>query len=401
MNIKRKISCFRILFIIALFTLLLITVGLFVSAILKTQSMITEASSRVESIYSKDESQFSAVYNEIPEISDDLSVDEASQDHSYIESEPQEDELLHGWVINEYGYTYVYNDCGYEQFNYKTTALNRYVNTLNNLRKIIPDNLRVFTMIAPVSSTFAEIPREIYVSDNFFNQSQTSFEATYASKLDEGLISVPTVKKLEEKYDSNEQIFFRTDKNWTSLAAYYAYEEYCIAASISNYSLESYSRHEDLQYLGCFYAATESSLMLDNPDTFTVYSTLPSVKTALTVYDNDRIFTEYVLCENNASKFTAYNRYLGRDAGRYEISTTAEGGNLLVIGDSSVYPILPYLCSHYSKIDFINPEYFKQKLATFIKDRNYDDCLVMCYSTNAVSGNFVPYLSNLIGVNNE
>ena len=59
------------------------------------------------------------------EVSDiEQSVDISIEEDSSVTEEP---ELEYGWVINKYGYTYLYKDCGYEQFNYSSKVLDRYV----------------------------------------------------------------------------------------------------------------------------------------------------------------------------------------------------------------------------------------------------------------------------------
>ncbi len=346
----------------------------------------SESSDDISSIVSE-------VFNEVSENYESSTEDEISETVS--------DALLeHGWVINEYGYTYIYVDCGYEQFNYKTTALERYANSINKLASSLPESMRIFSLTVPVCSTFADIPREIYTADNFYNQSQSAFVATVSSKLNENVVSVPLVSMLEEKYDAGEYVYFRTDKNWTSLGAYYAYTLFCESAGISAHSIESFKIAGETEYLGSFYNATKSLVMADNPDSLVCYSTLPAVKTALTVYDSGIIYTDYELCNNSVSYYNAYNSFLGRAASRYELSTTSDGGSLLIIGDSSAYPFVPFVASHYSRIDIIDPRGFEQGINEFLSEHQYDDCIIMCYSTNSVSGNFIPSLNIFSGESN-
>lgn len=359
----------------------------------------SEISEQSQMTHDKNEASetVSDAFNEVSDLSE---ISESSTDEEI--SETVSDILPeHGWVINEYGYTYIYGDCGYEQFNYKTTALERYANSINRVASYLPESTRVFSLTVPVSSTFAEIPREIYTADNFYNQSQSAFVATVASKLHENIVSVSLVPTLEEKYDSGEYVYFRTDKNWTSLGAFYAYSLFCESAGLSAHSLESFKKTNETEYLGSFYNATKSPVMSDNPDSLICYSTLPAVKTSLTVYDSEIIYTDYELCNNSVSCFTAYNVFLGRAASRYEISTTSNQSSLLIIGDSSVYPFVPFVASHYGKIDIIDPREFDENFKDFLNERAYNDCIIMCYSTNSISGNFIPSLNIFTGETNE
>ena len=342
--------------------------------------------------------------NSIEAENSENSPDNAVVSNVFAESSVVEDDSSensygteHGWVINEYGYTYVYGDCGYDQFNYKNTALDRYVRSLNNLKSCFDDSTRVFSITVPVSSTFADVPREIYVMDDFYNQSQSAFVATLAQRTDNSIIHLQIVNLLEERYDNGEYVFFRTDKNWTSLGAYTAYSSFCENAGFSQYSLENFKKIELGEFLGSFYSATNSPNMSDNPDEMICYSCLPTVNTSLTVFDDGLLYSGYNLCGNNVSSYNTFDFYLGRDAGRYEISTSSDGGTLLIIGDTSAHPLVPFLCSHYSKIDVIDPRKFDITLNEFFNEHHYDDCIIMCYSTNAVNGDFVPSLNVLTG----
>ena len=311
------------------------------------------------------------------------------------------DSFAHGWIINEFGYTYVYNGCGYEQFNYKTTALNRYISSNNEFAKVVPDDVRIFNILVPVSSTFADIPREIYTSDSFFNQSQSAFVSTVSEYNNERIIDLSIVSQIEQQYDNGEPVFFRTDKNWTSLGAYTAYRAFCDSAELDGYSLDSFELKNVGEFLGAFYNATKLDQMSHNPDEFFCYSTLPTVKTSLTIYDNGRVYTEYKLCNNKVGANNAYDIYFGRTAGRYEVSTNVDGGALLIVGDSSSYALVPYLASHYGIIEIIDPRNVDCGLEELISKREYSDCILMCYTTNAVNGEFVPSLNKFIGVENE
>lgn len=341
----------------------------------------------------------------------DIDASEVFSENSDVSSNTETDAIYHGWVINNIGYTYFYKDSAYEQFNYKTSALDRYVNSVNNLSSILPDNISFYNIIAPVSGSFAEIPRDIYVDDNFYNASQATFVSTASSKLNEGVINVPIISLLEEQYDNGEYIFFRSDKNWTAIGAYTAYKEFCKSASIEYHDFTEFEISQENDFLGCFYnsvsydktdldAAVFTEVLTKSPDSLTSYKPYQDINTSLIVYDSGLVYDNYTLSENSVSLYNAYDAFLGKDAERYEINTTAGGGNLLIIGDTSAYPMAVFLASHYGKIDIINPLKFKGNLKEFLSQRYYDACINICYSTSAINGEYIPNLNKIIGENN-
>lgn len=351
--------------------------------------------------FSKNETSSSVIDFESSTSNDDLFSDYSDAFNEMSDSsqiiEPIET-IPHGFIRNKYGITYIYGDSGFEQFSYKMTALDRYANSFNHLVSVIPESMRIFNITVPVSSTFVKIPHEIYSADGFYNKSQSTFVSTVESKLNNRVENIPIVELLQEQYNRGENIFFRTDKNWTSLAAFTAYNEFCNKANLIPYTLEEFQKIQVGKFLGSFYTATSSEEMFENPDEFIVYSMIPDVKASVTIYDSGLVIKDKSLCENDVGLDNAYSFYLGMDAERYEIGTTASGGSLLIIGDSSVYPILPYLACHYAKIDFINPMLFETNFSEFFKNHSYDDVLTMCYSTNAINGEYIPKLNILSGV---
>ncbi len=314
-------------------------------------------------------------------------------------SEIYEDELQHGWIINEYGYTYVYGDSGFLQFNYKKTSLERYVDSMNRFSESVPQQSELYNIIVPVSTTFADIPKDVYKEDNFFNLSQSSFVATVASKFNDNIKNISIVNELETAFDEGENVYFRTDSNWTSLGAFLAYETFCEAKGFAPLPLEVFEKRELGDFLGSFYQSTGSRTMLNNPDQFVCYGLSADISTVMTVYDGDAVFTDYTLCNNKVSERNKYNVFLGKEAGRYSISTNGKGGSILIIGDSSVHPILPFLAAHYKEIEYINPLKHKKDVSELLDKYQFDDIVTMCYSTNAVLGDYIPSFSILSGVN--
>lgn len=321
-------------------------------------------------------------------------IGEAESSHTGTEIRDPE----HGWVINSYGYTYLYNGHGYRQFSYGRAAFDRYINTVSQFCTRVNGSTRIFNLPAPISTTFADIPREIYVADNFFNHPQSSFVANTADELAGKAITVDIVGDIEKLLDSQRQVYYNTDSNWTPLAAFCAYEAYCAAAGFDALPFSAFGCSEYGEFLGDFYTATKSESLAENADRFYCLTPPPSVTTELNVYASGKMRSGYSLCGNSFSAGDPFGVYFGVKAARYEILSSAEGGkSLLVIGDTSCRPMIPLLAAHYSRIDYIDPVGFGEDLAEFAAKRTYDDILISMYTVNAVSGAEIPAFAQLIG----
>lgn len=350
----------------------------------------------------------SELVSEVPEkltSASDGSAAFAESFASAAESEPETSasraegtEIEHGWVINSHGYTYLYNGRGYRQFNYGSAALGRYVDTLAAFCREVSGSSRVFNLPAPVSTTFADIPREIYKEDNFYNLPQSTFVAAVSTELGADAATIDIVDRLESLYDAGESVYYNTDSNWTPLAAYHAYEAFCNAAGIKSLSVSEFGNCGYGGFLGDFYKATGSALLAENEDDFYCLTPPKGITTELNAYVSGKKRSGYSLCANRYSKDDPFGVYFGIKASRYEIISNAEGGgSLLVIGDTSCRPMIPLLTAHYSRIDYIDPATFQENLIEFAAKRNYDDILISMYTVNAVSGAEVPAFANLIG----
>ncbi len=339
--------------------------------------------------------------SDIGDLSDEMGDVSSDSSQAFNENSQEEEPLIyHGWVINPYGYTYVYGDTGFEQFNYKNTALDRYVNGLNTLASAIPADCRFFNMIAPVQSSFYDIPREIYVGDNFYNASQKAFVSTVESKLADNILDIPLIGKIERRFDDGEYMFFRTDKNWTAHAAYDAYAEYCEKADFSALSKGSFQTRAIEDFLGSFYKATTMKSMKENPDRLDYFYPNAGVDTTLTAFSDGRVYTDYRL-SGNGNSTNLWKLYLGTEADYYKIDSTSNGGTLVAVGDTSLLPMLPFLATHYSCIYVVNTMVFEGSIADFVAEQKADDVLTICYSTGAVSGEYVPTFNRLCGITGE
>ena len=368
------------------------SVFLIISLLFATGSLILNRSTENHN-ESSGENSLNTISKESSVVESSVSSMEELESSIESEQEPEEIEPNHEYVINEYGYTFVYGDSGYEQFSYGTDAFNRYVKGLNSVSSHFNDETPIYNIIAPISSTFAtsSIPKDIRNQHKYSNKSQGTFVSNVGDAVEDRVNNISIIEEISERYDQGDYLFFRTDKNWTPSASYTAYTAFCENAGLIPYDISNFPAVEVGDYLGWFHFATKNQDMASNPDQFLYYSNLPSVKVALKVYGGYDVSDNVAFCDNDIDVNTAYDVFVGTTtAGRYEITTTATGGNLLIVGDSSVLPMLPFLASHYEIIDVINPMYFNKTLSELLANRTYDEVLTMCYSTSAIAGDYTP-----------
>ncbi len=333
-----------------------------------------------------------AIHNNQPE--DTLPSDiDSKDDYSDENSVLAQPETYRGWIINRLGYSYIYNDRALQQFNGTVKTAQNYASKLNKLEQYISSE-RVYSIIVPTQVEFLDIPAAVMAEDNFFCTSQAEAIFTSISAYKD-IIPINITELLSAH--KNEYLYFRTDYNWTSNAAYYAYIAFCDAAGITSVPLENYEKIELDGYLGWFYTATGSKVLLDNRDTIVYYRTEAEYPCYITVeQDGHKTYTlKYYGTELSADK--GYDIFIGKEKAVCRFETRAAGGSLLVIGDTSVHAFLPFLMHHYSEIIFYNPLCFESDDSYTLP--NADDVLFMSYATNANSVSYCEKMEGLI--NNE
>lgn len=323
----------------------------------------------------------------------DTSTSDISDDTSNTE------ELFHGWVINNLGYTYIYGTAGYEQCSATGGSATRYADTLNALVASLPESVNVYSILAPTSVEFAEIPYNVYKSDadNFINANQSNVINVINEKLNSRIKAVNIYDTLSSHKE--EYLYFRTDINWTALAAYYAYYDFATATGISPVSLNDFTKETYDGFLGRFYTATGKECLSDTPDSIEYYLTDKNNTCDLTVFKSGVTYTSYAVTGNGVSgSSNGYNVFLGMEAERYTIKTGVSGKKILLVSDTSAAPFVPYLVSHYSEIHYVNPNYFNEDLAAYVSEQGINEVLFLSYVTNANREFYTNVLKELNGV---
>ncbi len=318
-------------------------------------------------------------------------------------SEPEEP--AHGWVINAMGYTYLYHGVGVEQFNYSAATLEKYLGGIRALAQKVPEGTAVYCMPVPtrIGFLYEEIGDDIKREDNFFNSWQEGFLDTVGERLAPDVSTVDLFDSFQSAYREDAELFFRTDRNWTSYAAYLAYLQYCEASGLAPVALDVYEEKQIEGFLGSFYTATQSESLRRNADTFRYYRNADTDACKVTVYSNGNVYRIASLAGNTTGDASgAYNVYLGGSGQLFRIqSPCTSGRKLLVVGDGSAAAMIPFLIENYTEIQYVDVASYSGDFADLFANGSFNDVLFLSYVTNTVKGEYPPHLSALAGVDTE
>ena len=238
---------------------------------------------------------------------------------------------------------------------------------------------------APISLALVPTAAGIYDSslpDFIDNTNQLTVINELYFKLRKGVGSVDMFYPLYSAKD--DYIYYRTSDRWTSLGAYYAYEDMirqlgAQPCDLSNYDLEyaddSYygELYQQLRYMSC----EEDKINLFRPK---LGSTVEEVR----LYSGDKeqpyksLYFKSALSDDDKNDV-----YLQGDSfTRAEIDTTSESGlTLLLIKGRYANTIVPFLLPHYKHITIVDPDKLKEEGKTLsdVADSGSYDRIIMIY----------------------
>lgn len=185
-----------------------------------------------------------------------------------------------------------------------------------------------------------------------------------------------------------EYLYYRTDHHWTTLGAYYAYEQLCDTLGLVPFELSTHTAKAVENFYGTHYSKARTWNAV--PDTLTYYE-LDNALTIYTVRSAGQPTEGEVTGLYDTEKLSVYDKYamfLHGNNGLSRIEGEGEG-KILVIKDSYANCFVPYLTANYAAIDVVDFRNYNYGLDALIADNDYDQILVL-YSFDSFKSD--PYL---------
>ena len=175
---------------------------------------------------------------------------------------------------------------------------------------------------------------------------------------------------------AGEPVYYRTDHHWTTLGAYYGYTALAEAMGFAPVPLSAYREQVVTEeFYGTAWSSSGFSWVA--PDRISTY-----------VEPGDAIVFTYpagspepgiVYDEGWLSQTDKYSYFFGGNTPLLKIRTGNSGPKLLVLRDSYLDSLCPYLFPHFSEIAVLDLRYYKSSLKEFMNAEGFDEILV-CYS---------------------
>ena len=252
-------------------------------------------------------------------------------------------------------------DDGYQIEMFTEVDQEQYTKNLDYLRQAkayYEDKLDSFdVMLVP---TAAEVLKE-KIGEHSPNVDQAALLAQA-----EDLLSVDCLAALAPH--ANQYIYYRNDHHWTSLGAYYCYEQLMgdIALPLVQFPQQTLTK----QFLGTTFSKTGIWFKQDTMDAF-LYG-YPTME-----HNMDGNIIQGIYDHAYLSVKDKYSAYIGGNQALTKINTGNVGDKLVLVKDSYANTFVQFLLPYYSEIHIIDLRSFGMSLAAYVEEQEIDDMLVL------------------------
>ena len=193
---------------------------------------------------------------------------------------------------------------------------------------------------------------------------------------------INTINVAEELLkNKDDYIYYKTDHHWTSYGAYLAYLTYMDYLGLEIVDINNLEKITINNFLGTYY--NRSKYFKADSDFITYYNILGlhieiDGKEQLSLMNLDKFkgsdkYSAFLWGNNGLTKVINEN-----------ISEERKGSSILIFKDSYANSFIQFLSYNYEIIDIIDLRYFKESIRNFMKDKDYNEILIM-YSFNNLS----------------
>lgn len=171
----------------------------------------------------------------------------------------------------------------------------------------------------------------------------------------------------------DEALYYRTDHHWTTLGAYYGYAATAEALGFTPQPLEAFTPTTvSTDFCGTVYSS--SGVRWVEPDVIQTFVDAPDV--TLVRYDTPDGILSPVYAEEKLRTKDQYSFFLGGNTSRLTVDTGHDGPKLLILRDSYMDSELPFFFDHASELHVLDLRYFRQSVAEYALEHDFDAILV-------------------------
>jgi hypothetical protein len=245
------------------------------------------------------------------------------------------------------------------------------------------DGARVSFLLVPTSG--------LVLSEKLPDHAILFDQSAYIERIAAGVCTFISPEEILRAH-ADEGVYYRTDHHWTTRGAFYAYQVWCEATGHTFAGEEAYTVTQvSDSFRGSLY-----SKILDYDsayDTMEVMERMPGTEESadyMVTADGEKL--DGIYQEEYLTKKDKYAYFFGGNYGEVRICHTAKAsdrGNLLVIKDSFANAFVPFLIPEYDNIYMIDLRYYNGDMASYLRENEITDVLVLYNVSNFISDKYL------------
>ena len=202
-------------------------------------------------------------------------------------------------------------------------------------------------------------------------------ERLYMKKVKKALskdISFVDASKMLDTY-KEEYIYYKTDHHWTTLGAFYAYQQLCEEMGIEPKTLEEFDREKIEEFYGSLYST--GNVTFAKPDFLEIFYP----KEAMTIeVENvaEGTVSDSLYAEEYLAKKDKYSVFLNNNQPLLIIRSSAGNGKkLLIAKDSYANCFIPFLTAHFEEIHVLDLRYLNFSVKNYALQNGIEEVLLL------------------------
>jgi len=295
----------------------------------------------------------------------------------------------------------IVGDSAYRAYTFSEESSQNYIDLLTDFQSSLGNSVSFANMVIP-TSTDIMLP-QTYLANLKTSDQQKALDYMYVSLS----ITAPDIKIISIfdilKANCSKDIYFKTDRNWTSLGAYYAYRKFLASKNVVPLLPSEFDENFTDGFLGSLYTQSNYIEALNKPETIVSYQ--PVEKCALYMYYGSSELQRFPLIWNVIDYVSTqkYSTFLGGDSAYGEIvnESITDGSSILVIKDSYGSSFVPLLAAHYQTIYVVDYRYYERSVSNLIKENGIGEILMLNHIESTSDPDAINWFKTVLSVEGD